>query len=430
MRATILELAKLGDFVQSTPLLAFFKEKKIDLSIVTAQKSVTEAAYLSGFSENVIQLTEEELKSGKCPKAQAETDILINLSLAPQVINFASSIKAGQILGPRYEGEKLYLPPGQKLVLAVMSLDRRLGLFNLVDMWRSLTFDLGLAPKKIFWPFKAENYLDLKGRLEEDDFLGLQLGCGHYQRRWPVEYFVDLAVRLYEEKKVKPVLFGSKNERALSLKFLKLFGDRLSEDLVANLCGQTSLSDLGYYLKKLKLLVTADTGVLHIAAALEVPTLSLFCGPAYAPETGPYANRQIIIQGLASCGPCAEGKGCARKNCQAMAPVETVFSLALTYFGQPLSTEAFKNLPRFLKIYQSAFDNFGLKLLPLEAETKTENYLLALSIREAGRAALYPAYEARLYPEEKWITDRNLKINKNKSRFILKHISLNTKKNK
>jgi hypothetical protein len=84
----------------------------------------------------------------------------------------------------------------------------------------------------------------------------------------------------------------------------------------------------------------------------------------------------------------------------------------------------FKNLPRFQKIWQTTFDDFGIKLLPLEPGAETESFLLALAIREAGRAILYPGYEAKLYPEEKWIKESVLKKNKNKNRFILKDISV------
>ena len=57
------------------------------------------------------------------------------------------------------------------------------------------------------------------------------------------------------------------------------------------------------------LVVGGDTGPLHVAAALGVPTLGLY-GPSYAWRNGPYGNRHLVVE--VSC----DSKGCYKRRCR------------------------------------------------------------------------------------------------------------------
>ncbi len=66
---------------------------------------------------------------------------------------------------------------------------------------------------------------------------------------------------------------------------------------VVNMCGKTSIEELPYLVRELKMLITNDTGTMHLAIALKVPTLSLF-SPTSATGIGPYQDMKIhrVIQ--------------------------------------------------------------------------------------------------------------------------------------
>ena len=76
---------------------------------------------------------------------------------------------------------------------------------------------------------------------------------------------------------------------------------------VKNLMGQTDLPILVGLLKKSHLLLANDSGPMHIAAALEVPTVTLF-GPTDPAKTGPFGKKHKVFQSRASCSPCFERK--------------------------------------------------------------------------------------------------------------------------
>ncbi len=67
--------------------------------------------------------------------------------------------------------------------------------------------------------------------------------------------------------------------------------------------GKTSLKQLAALLKEVDLLVTNDSGPMHIAAALGTPVVAIF-GPTDPKRTGPYGERHRVVRGSAPCSPC------------------------------------------------------------------------------------------------------------------------------
>ena len=69
------------------------------------------------------------------------------------------------------------------------------------------------------------------------------------------------------------------------------------------LCGETSLADLVGVISGLRALVTNDSGPMHVAAALGVPTLAVF-GPTDWRETAPMGPRARLLHEDVECAPC------------------------------------------------------------------------------------------------------------------------------
>jgi len=127
-------------------------------------------------------------------------------------------------------------------------------------------------------------------------YIGLQLGAQDKYKMWPVEKFTDLAKKLLRKFfKIKFVILGStKYEKGLAKKFISGFG---SLESVIDLCGKSSIRELPSLLNDLDLLITNDTGTLHLAVALQKKTVSLF-GPTNSKEFGPYQDTKLhnVIQ--------------------------------------------------------------------------------------------------------------------------------------
>ncbi|OAG27679.1 glycosyltransferase family 9 protein [Thermodesulfatator autotrophicus] len=155
-----------------------------------------------------------------------------------------------------------------------------------------------IGGKKITKEMELEPLLDLsiKEKINtsfsilssESRVIGFQLGASYMAKTWPIEHFVQLAKNLSIRGNYFFVLIGSKNEKKLG----KIFERFYPYKNFLNFIGKTSLKELPYLLKKLDVLITPDTGILHLAIALKVPTVSLFAltNPIY---NGPYQDLEL-----------------------------------------------------------------------------------------------------------------------------------------
>lgn len=124
--------------------------------------------------------------------------------------------------------------------------------------------------------------------------IGFQLGAANRYKMWPMENFAELACRLIEaDPRTVIVLTGTRQESGLADEVKSMCRSERIIDATGR-CGIEALPDL---LKQLNLLVTNDTGTMHLAVALGVPTVSLF-GATSPAAIGPYQDleRHIVIE--------------------------------------------------------------------------------------------------------------------------------------
>lgn len=120
-------------------------------------------------------------------------------------------------------------------------------------------------------------------------------------KRWPLERFAEVVNHISaKHAQFRWQLFGAPGEKEM--------GEKLSAMLQApheNLVGKTRLAELITKLRQCQLLLTNDTGTMHLAAALGIPTVSIF-GSTCPVETGPLGERHTVIQHKVPCSPCFE----------------------------------------------------------------------------------------------------------------------------
>lgn len=125
------------------------------------------------------------------------------------------------------------------------------------------------------------------------------MGASSEERRWPVENFVTLARTLLTRyRDLNIVLVGAPNEIRLSDEFLSLLEPEF-HNRIEPLIGKTTVEELTQIVNNLDLLVTNDTGTMHLAFALKVPSVSMHVSTC--PQfTGPYQDYELheIISGL------------------------------------------------------------------------------------------------------------------------------------
>lgn len=134
-------------------------------------------------------------------------------------------------------------------------------------------------------------------------WIAIQPGARWPNKRWPVEYFAEL-VRFLAQKfpAARFAILGSMADKSLGG-----FISRVEPERCVNLCGQTSLLEMVEWLRLCDLMITNDTGPMHVAAALGKPLVALF-GPTEPRRTGPYGQLKNVLRMDLPCAPCLKSR--------------------------------------------------------------------------------------------------------------------------
>jgi len=163
-----------------------------------------------------------------------------------------------------------------------------------------------LKPLGIFPPKELETSLDIPPQatanmekklavLAGKPYIVLFPGASIPERRWGTQKFQDLARRIHDLG-FPVVVVGGRDDEASG-------NDIVSGGAGINFAGKTSLAETAALLAHSRLLVTGDSGVLHIAAELKVPTVSLF-GPGIEKKWAPRDARHLVLNKQLDCSPC------------------------------------------------------------------------------------------------------------------------------
>ncbi len=138
--------------------------------------------------------------------------------------------------------------------------------------------------------------------------VGIVPGATWGPKAYDIKGFVKVA-KMLKSKGLNLVLLGSSEERCLC--------DEISNEVDSlNLCGKTSLVDLFYVIKNLSALVTNDSGPMHIASLLNIPTVALF-GPSDERRYRPWGKKYRLLMHKEICRECLyqrcdKGGGCMK----------------------------------------------------------------------------------------------------------------------
>jgi heptosyltransferase-2 len=145
----------------------------------------------------------------------------------------------------------------------------------------------------------ARRLLAAEGIPRTAPFLVLNPGAAYGSaKRWHEDRFANVADNLAGELGLHVAIIGSEAERAIANQIC----ERMTS-ATAVLSGKTSLETLIGVLAESSLMITNDSGPMHLAAALGVPTVAIF-GSTDERVTGPYGPRTRIVKQKVECSPC------------------------------------------------------------------------------------------------------------------------------
>ena len=164
---------------------------------------------------------------------------------------------------------------------------------------------------------RADSLLKKSGIGVEDSFVSVNPVAFWDTKLWENGKFARLCDRITEELKMKVVFTAGRNQKTVKrIRSLMKFPS-------VNLAGRTTLRDLAYLYALSTLVITTDSGPMHISAAVGTPTVALF-GPTDPARTGPYGEGHTVIRKNLPCSPCFLKK-CETKRCMKEISVEDVF---------------------------------------------------------------------------------------------------------
>ncbi|HUU15158.1 MAG TPA: lipopolysaccharide heptosyltransferase II [Terriglobia bacterium] len=142
-------------------------------------------------------------------------------------------------------------------------------------------------------------------------------------KRWPAQRFAQLADRLIGGLHADVLIFGSREERPLAEEIA-----RAMQHTPTVLAGDTSLRQLMATLAQCRLVITNDSGPMHLAAALGVPVVAVF-GSTDERATGPVGSRTWVVNHPVDCSPCGLRECPIDFRCMNGLTVDDVYMAAL-----------------------------------------------------------------------------------------------------
>lgn len=183
---------------------------------------------------------------------------------------------------------------------------------------------LGLVPNRVEWQLSltiaeqasvARRLANVRG-----GFAALFVGSRWESKGWFPAQISSCASLIQERYGLGIVLLGSEADAALAAEV-----EVACRQGITNLVGRTSLKEAVGIIARAKVAVGPDTGLMHIAAAVRTPVVSLW-GATSPSRTGPYGFEELVIQGTADCSPCYRKRCPIGRVCMQSIEVETIMA--------------------------------------------------------------------------------------------------------
>jgi ADP-heptose:LPS heptosyltransferase len=378
-RVLIVNLTRFGDLLQTSPAIAALKRQHPGAAItLMAEKNFADVCDGIPGIDRVYRVELDRLGNlileggAQLLEAYRYVEQVIAELRAERfdlALNFSSSRMSAVFMGllgiPDVRGWSM-TPDGLRVIrhpwarlFATMCLNRRVATFNLVDYYCAMTGSLA-DTRRLQYTVAPEAEARAAALLAESGIGGgervvaMQVGASRAIRQWPEASFVGLG-RALAAAGFRIVVVGGGGDRPL--------GDRVAAEIGAaavNTCGRTGVGELGAVLARADVLVTGDTGPMHMAVAVGTPVVGLFFGPASPFDTGPYAADDLVIHTGAPCAPCDHNVTCLDAFCRdELAPdaVAAVVVARVANDWSTLQTRARALAPA--RLYRTGFDPDG-----------------------------------------------------------------------
>jgi heptosyltransferase-2 len=310
----IIRLSSMGDVILTTALVRqlrkSFPEARIDFAVSKQFSDIVKYnPHLSNIFEydKSLKLNEIKVHRNEFLRRSHSTgyDIVVDLQNNLRSKHFSKGIAPVRLTMNKRRLFKLALVHFKKLINPPV---------HVADMYHKTAGPLGTEDDGD----GTELWLPEESRMEDYPPRGREIAprprkiafapaAHHYSKRWPADRFARLADNLAQRFDVEIATFGGPGDKEICL-----FISSIAETKIRDYSGALSIVETTRRLSEYDLLITNDTGVMHIASARRMPVVAIF--GSTVPELGfaPWRTTSQIVQKDMACRPCTH---IGRSNC-------------------------------------------------------------------------------------------------------------------
>lgn len=310
----VIRLDRIGDMVMTTPIFRALKEKWPDAQITVLANPVNRNIVINNPFIDCILVYDRENKHKSLKSRltflrsvrESEFDLVIDPYLDYELnTSFITRIVGSKYrLGFEFAGKELFYNIRYASNTFPVSTDKK----HMVDYNLGLIGCIGVKANKkqpeIFLSaddkVNASRILEKAGVNPESKIIGIHPGGNYESQRWPVERFATISDHLIASYGIKVILFGSQDEKHLISEF------RDSADKNPIILDNLNLREFISVLSHCNLFLCNNSGPLHIATALNIPTVSTM-GPTIPFHWWPRGDNHIVLRKDLDCSPCKKG---------------------------------------------------------------------------------------------------------------------------
>jgi lipopolysaccharide heptosyltransferase II len=342
-KTLVIRFSSIGDIVLSTPLLrvlrARFPRGQIDYF------TRTEYAELVQSNQNLNRTYEfyarqgfEGLRTLKKQIRQEGYDLIVDIhdSLRSKYLR--------SLRGPRRAivNKRVF----ERSMLVNLKKNIYKGVVSVVDRYIEPVSDLGIQndgkglelhiPDDVLFGVAGKIATLKLNRFEK--VVGLCPGARHFTKRWPADRFARVGAAFAHKMDAKVLLFGGGADASISNQVCWDINNQSGDERATSLCGQLKLLETAAAMEYCDVIITNDTGLMHIAVAMHKKVVAVFGSTVREFGFFPYDPKAVVMetQGL-GCRPCSHiGRSeCPEKHFKCMAEIDPdqVYSIARGLFG-------------------------------------------------------------------------------------------------
>ncbi|MFA3782362.1 glycosyltransferase family 9 protein [Melioribacteraceae bacterium 4301-Me] len=308
----IIRLSSLGDVLLTTPIIRALKKKYNEAEIdYIVKQNYSDALRYNPYLKNVIYYS--ETKQFRNQLRESKYDLVIDLQNNFRSRRIVSSLNSASI--------RFKKPTLKKFLLVNFKINLYNNVKQIPILYAESIRNLELDDKglDLFLPGGIKSEIP-----DGKQFIGFCPGAKHFTKRWPEEYFIELGNNITEAG-YSIIIFGGKDDKEICNNIHQSVHNSIC------ICGEDNIFEIAINMRKCKLIICNDSGLMHTATAMNIPVIAIFGSSAkefgFTPYSSPNVHNLVLENNSLFCRPCSHyGKNhCPKKHFKCMKDISPFF---------------------------------------------------------------------------------------------------------